>query len=463
MAETKKDDGEWMVEEMAARLAQSRQRVEELKKRFPELAKKKPGRKPRSLPKGVKEVKLADGSTRYRVRVYIGIDPEAGKQLVETHTFDTLKQAEAKAEALRVQRNEGVRVKPKKITLSKYLKDWLKLEKEGNIKPRTLYDYQGLVERYVTDPPEGCPRIGRLQLRRLTPQAFQAYYDHLWREVGLAPRTLQYLHTVVKQGLTYAVRMGDLAKNPLTGVKPKTRSMEDTEAETGDVAAKARKAKAMTKDEAVSFLKKAKEDRYSALWHLLLMGGFRPSEALGLLWPNVDLDKGEVYVRKVLTRVGVKGWRLTDPKTDRSTRPVPLPPVVVKELKEWKAQQARERLKLGAEYADHGFPFVFTTPFGQPLDSVNLASRNYRRILQAAELGTWEGEGEERVFKPGFRVYDLRHTCATLLLLAGENAKSVSERLGHSSTAFTMDVYGHVLPTLQESAVRKLEVMFGKG
>lgn len=66
----------------------------------------------------------------------------------------------------------------------------------------------------------------------------------------------------------------------------------------------------------------------------------------------------------------------------------------------------------------------------------------------------------EEIDLPGFlRLYDLRHTCATLLLLAGENPKVVSERLGHSSVTMTLETYSHVLPNMQRSATVKLEQM----
>ena len=110
-------------------------------------------------------------------------------------------------------------------------------------------------------------------------------------------------------------------------------------------------------------------------------------------------------------------------------------------------QQAEERLLLGAEYQDGGF--VFATTFGSPLDPANMY-RTFKGLLQAAELDD-------------FRVYDLRHTCATLLLLAGENPKVVSERLGHASVTLTLDTYSHVLPAMQEESARKLEAMFGSG
>lgn len=117
---------------------------------------------------------------------------------------------------------------------------------------------------------------------------------------------------------------------------------------------------------------------------------------------------------------------------------------------------------MGAEYEDHsGDPFVFATPFGKPLDQGNLRSRNFQVIMEAAELGEWEREGKGRTFTLTYRVYDLRHTCATLLLLAGENPKVVSERLGHASVSLTLDTYSHVLPSMQEESAQKLEAMFG--
>ena len=72
------------------------------------------------------------------------------------------------------------------------------------------------------------------------------------------------------------------------------------------------------------------------------------------------------------------------------------------------------------------------------------------------------GPTRKHRFEPSFRVYDLRHTCATLLLLAGESVKVVSERLGHASVTLTLDTYSHVLPTMQEAAAEKLEAMFGR-
>lgn len=112
-------------------------------------------------------------------------------------------------------------------------------------------------------------------------------------------------------------------------------------------------------------------------------------------------------------------------------------------------QQAAERLKVGATYQQHDL--VFATPEGGPLAPRNLKRRHFRPILEQAKLPA------------DFRLYDLRHSCATLLLAAGEHPKVVSERLGHASITLTLDVYSHVLPTMQEAASQKLEsLLYGK-
>jgi len=116
------------------------------------------------------------------------------------------------------------------------------------------------------------------------------------------------------------------------------------------------------------------------------------------------------------------------------------------DLKEHKTNQASEKLAAKENSYDDQ-DFVFATKTGAPCNDKNVISRYFKPLLQSAEL-------------PDIRLYDLRHTCATMLLLAGENPKVVSERLGHADVALTLNTYSHVLPSMQESASKKLEDMF---
>jgi integrase len=106
-------------------------------------------------------------------------------------------------------------------------------------------------------------------------------------------------------------------------------------------------------------------------------------------------------------------------------------------LTEHKHRQSEERLRLGSEWQDNGL--VFTTALGTPLNISNLTAKHFKPALRRAGL------------PKTIRLYDLHHTCATVLLSAGENPKIVSERLRHAGITRTLDVYSHVLPDMQIS------------
>jgi integrase len=111
-------------------------------------------------------------------------------------------------------------------------------------------------------------------------------------------------------------------------------------------------------------------------------------------------------------------------------------------LKAHKRKQAAEKLKFKGTWGP--FDLVFCSVAGTPLSIPNLTYRYFRPILTDAEL-------------PQIRLYDLRHSCATLLLIAEENPKVVNERLGHSTVGLTLDIYSHVLPMMQQGATNRLE------
>lgn len=163
-------------------------------------------------------------------------------------------------------------------------------------------------------------------------------------------------------------------------------------------------------------------------------------------WQDIDFEKGRVHIQRAFSRTK-GGWSLEEPKTPQSKRSIPLPVSVTQDLTEYKRKQAREKLR-AKQYKDHDLVFAGKT--GEPPDQRNIVNRHFKPILKKAKL-------------PEIRLYDLRHTCATLLLAAGENPKIVSERLGHSSVTLTLDTYSHVLPDMQEKAASKLEkILFGE-
>jgi hypothetical protein len=175
--------------------------------------------------------------------------------------------------------------------------------------------------------------------------------------------------------------------------------------------------------------------------------GHRQSDKLLLL--DIQAVYGKMQARGLSARVvrHKKSWSFEEPKTARRRRTVFLPTPLLQKLAAHKRKQAEARLKLGSTW--QAFDSVFCSDEGTPLSIPNITYRYFRPILTKAEL-------------PRIRLYVLRHTCATLLLIAEENPKVVNERLGHSTIVLTLDTYSHVLPTMQQGATARLEKMLYK-
>jgi len=181
---------------------------------------------------------------------------------------------------------------------------------------------------------------------------------------------------------------------------------------------------------------------------LFLLGtGCRPSEAFALRWADLDLDRGVARIWRAVERVRTK-LSIRETKTERSRRAIRLSAALVTALRAHRAVQAEEILAAGAAY-DREADLVFATEQGHLLDSRNVINRHFKPALKRAGLSE------------SIRLYDLRHSHATLLLHQGVNVKVVSGRLGHASAAMTLDRYSHVLAEGQEQAVAALDAILG--
>lgn len=175
-----------------------------------------------------------------------------------------------------------------------------------------------------------------------------------------------------------------------------------------------------------------------ALW-LALTTGMRRGELLALRWREVDRERGRLSV--VATLRHFLGEPLyTTPKTERTRRRIALSPEMVEALRRYRQQQRVWRMSAGPAWQGERYDGVFSDELGYPLHSGRVVA-NFKQALVAAHL-------------PAIRFHDLRHTCATVLLSRGVHPKVVSEMLGHSSVSITLDIYSHVLPTIQEDAAR---------
>jgi len=369
------------------------------------------------------------GDKNWIVRIFMGRDEKGKRRYVNKTIHGTKKEADKYLSATLTAISTGTFVEASPLTLNDYLTKWLQTAARPRVTERTFEGYKFLHTRYVEQT-----TLGGMKLSDVRPLNIQRLYAEM-QERGLSARTVRYLHAVLTSALKQAVRWGMLARNP---------------AEAVDLPKQVRKEmQALSPEEAGEFLKAATEDKWGVLFSFALATGMRPEEYLGLQWKDVDMARGCVSVRRSLIWREKGGWYFGEPKTAKSRRQIPLPASTLRALAEHRRQQAAERLKAGADYQSHDL--VFATPDGGPLAPRNLKRRHFRPILERAKLPA------------DFRLYDLRHSCATLLLAAGEHPKVVSERLGHATITLTLDVYSHVLPTMQEAASQRLEsILYGQ-
>ncbi|WP_260328121.1 site-specific integrase [Streptomyces sp. Ag109_O5-1] len=201
--------------------------------------------------------------------------------------------------------------------------------------------------------------------------------------------------------------------------------------------------------EARLLLKTARSHRLFTLWLLLVSTGLRRGEALALTWEDIDLKNGQLRVRRNVQRIR-RELIFGTPKTTRSVRNVSLPKTCVQALTRHQAQQERERKVAGKKWQPApGQPngLIFTTTTGRVTDP-----RSLNRMLTI--LG--RDAGVRRV-----RVHDLRHTCASLLLAQGVDARTIMETLGHSTITMTLDTHTHVMNTTLKAAADRMDDALG--
>jgi len=192
----------------------------------------------------------------------------------------------------------------------------------------------------------------------------------------------------------------------------------------------------MVPDGAHRFLGSVRGHRLEALFSVA------QGEALGLRWQDVDISAGVLHVRNQLQRIDGH-LNLVEPKTERSRRTLVIPPTITNGLRDHERRQLAERLWAGSRWIESGL--VFTNSLGGPLPARNVI-REFHAALKDVEL--------RRI-----RFHDLRHSCATLLLVQGVSPRVVMDILGHSEIAMTMDTYSHVVPELQREAADKMELL----
>jgi len=310
-------------------------------------------------------------------------------------------------------------------TFGQFVERWI-ASVGPTLRPKTAQNYAQLLRSHA------IPEIGRIPLTKLRPTDLDRVYERR-RKSGAAPRSILHLHRAIFRCLRYAERWGDVVRNVAALVDAPKITRTDM--------------RALNAGEARELMRVAEGDRLEALLIVALSTGMRSGEMLGLTWRAVDFERGRISVVASLQPNAAHELVLMEPKTPRSRRVIDVEPRVVAMLRRHRAAQEMERRVAGDSWAGHDL--VFTLPTGNPIDGRALIRSWFRPLLAKAGL-------------PPIRIHDLRHSYASIALALGVHPKVVQEALGHSTIAVTLDLYSHVVPSLQREAAKEMgAALFG--
>jgi integrase len=319
----------------------------------------------------------------WTVRIFLGRDTKGKRKYFNKTLHGTKKEAQKYLTAKLREKDLGVFIEPASIGLSEYLDKWLSESAKPRLAESTFENYRYLLKLYVRE------KLGNRKLSDIKPFDIQKLYNQM-TESGLSARTVRYVHAILTSSFSQALKWQMLSTNPCKVVDlPRQQKNE---------------MKAFSAEQAKCFLEAAKDDKHGLIFAFALASGMRPEEYLSLKWSDIDFDKCTTAVQRTLIWRKGGGWYFGEPKTAKSWRTMPMPESLFAKLKVHKRQQAEQIIKLGQAYERNNLVFAIDT--GKPIYLRNLRKRNFHTILEKAEL-------------KGFRLYDLRHSMATLLLAEG--------------------------------------------
>ena len=358
-------------------------------------------------------------------KVDTGFHPESGKrrQLVK-QGFRTKREAENALTEARKSVIDGTVVANSSMRLDVFLDEWLAAQ-ESRLRASTHHSYVIAAARLKR-------HLGAYKVQALTPLQIEAFYaellDHGHRNGdGLSAKSVKNTHVVLRKALADAERLGLVPRNAAAAARgPTVRRPELS---------------TWSSDQLKSFSKVAQDSRLRNVFTILATTGMRRGEALGLRWGDIDFDSSQIAIVQTVSTVD-GAIVVGQPKTSGSRRTVYVHDATIRALRQQRQLQAAERLAAGPVWeADNDL--VFRSVTGGP-ENPDVVSHRFKQLVAEAGL-------------PRIRLHDLRHTNATLSLKAGVHPKVVSERLGHSTIAITLDLYSHVTPGISREAAATVE------
>lgn len=274
------------------------------------------------------------------------------------------------------------------------------------------------------------PKIGHVLLGELTTLHLQQLYK--WKEdQGFSLKSIKNLHSLIHCILDQAMKDKIIPSNVSEFCNLQSPPKQ--------------KMHVIGDDNLGKFLSAIRGHEYESLWYVMIFTGLRRSEAIGLTWDCVDFSSGQIYVYRQWSKLYYttgKTEKRFEPLKNNRTRIIKPAKQVMTVLRDIRRAQNEMKLRCGAGYHSE-YDFVFTKSNGLPYNG-DTVFRHFKVVVRSIGLGDT-------------RLHDLRHTYATLALQNGTDVKTVSDSLGHSTTAFTMDQYGHVTDQMRNECASRME------
>jgi integrase len=363
-------------------------------------------------------VERPKGSGRWAIVLEVGT---AGQRRQKWHSFrGTKREAQKRLAELITERERGTYVEPSKQTVAQYFEVWLRDWAPVGASPRTCTRYAQLAAHVVAG-------LGSIPIQRVSGGDLNRLYREL-AEKGLEPSGVRVIHRFARRVFGHAVKHGDLKADPSRHVdSPKVPHQE---------------AAVLRAEEIPVLLNGLKGKTLYPIAVLGLGTGMRLGELLALRWQDVDLDGGKLEVKRSLEQH--KGQlRFKEPKSKRGLRVISLAPSVIDCLREHRQTQLELRMRLG---------------LGKPSEDVLVFPTYDGRPRMPNSLSKMFSDAMVKIGLPHVTMHTLRHTHASELIRKGVDILTISRRLGHSSAAITLGVYGHLMSS-QDSAADVIEAM----
>lgn len=334
----------------------------------------------------------------------------------------TKREAILRAEAAK-QRNVG-RQPSSKMIYAEWLKKYLSIAGD-RVTAATLENYRTIINKHI------APRFGHVPLADLEHIEIREYLSQML-DNGLSPRTVNYVHTLLKATLKQAAEDGLLSVNPMD----KVRKVKQPRSTARSI---------LSVDDFDKLLQAATNDEIRRLMSVALATGLRREEILGLRWQDIDLTTRCLSVNQTVIRVGSQVVTTPLTKTTASRRTIRIDVRTANILREQKAYDEEKAACTIGFYIDRGL--VFCNKTGEAISPMGL-TRRIETVVKRAGLPR------------SVTYYSFRHTHATLLLSRGVNIKVIQSRLGHASITTTLNTYAHLTADDEDQAAGAMETVF---